>query len=121
MFSAPKRMVTNSFGHPGASFRATITCLLSSSRPEKETKNECTKKKEREPAPTGWRGIVVLPRWCGTRGVAAGTRENNWTPRFKKKASWCKKGEYSAQISPKSELCGFKWASTYNKCVHDFM
>ena len=32
--------------------------------------------------------------------------------------SWCKKGEYNAQISPKSELCGFKWANTHNKCVH---
>ena len=25
--------------------------------------------------------------------------------------SWCKKGEYNAQISPKSEQCGFKWAN----------
>ena len=32
--------------------------------------------------------------------------------------SWCKKGEFNAQISPKSELCGFKWANTRNKCVH---
>ena len=23
--------------------------------------------------------------------------------------SWCKKGEYNAQTSPKSQLCGFKW------------
>ena len=35
--------------------------------------------------------------------------------------SWCKKGEYTAQISPKSELCGFKWANTHNRCVHDPM
>ena len=35
--------------------------------------------------------------------------------------SWCKKGEDNAQISPKSELCGFKWANTHNKCVHDPM
>ena len=26
--------------------------------------------------------------------------------------SWCKKGGYGAQISPKSELCGFNWAHT---------
>ena len=26
--------------------------------------------------------------------------------------SWCKKGGYSAQISPKSEVTGFKWANT---------
>ena len=32
--------------------------------------------------------------------------------------SWCKKGEYNAQISPKSELCGFKWVNTHNKGVH---
>ena len=25
------------------------------------------------------------------------------------------------QISPKSELCGWKWANTHNKCVHDPM
>ena len=36
-------------------------------------------------------------------------------------ASWCKKREYNAQISPKSELCGFKWANTHNRCVHDSM
>ena len=35
--------------------------------------------------------------------------------------SWCKKGEYNAQISPKSELCGFKWANTHNKCVQNPM
>ena len=35
--------------------------------------------------------------------------------------SWCKKGECNAQISPKSELCGFKWANTHNKTVHDSM
>ena len=35
--------------------------------------------------------------------------------------SWCKKGAYNAQTSPKSELCGFKWANTHNKCVHDSM
>ena len=23
--------------------------------------------------------------------------------------SWCKKGAYNAQTSPKPELCGFKW------------
>ena len=33
--------------------------------------------------------------------------------------SWCKKGEDNTQISPKSELCGFKWANTHNKFVHD--
>ena len=33
--------------------------------------------------------------------------------------SWCKQGEYNAQASPKSELCGFKWANSHNKCVHD--
>ena len=32
--------------------------------------------------------------------------------------SWCEKGGYCAQISPKSELCGLKWANTHNKCVH---
>ena len=26
--------------------------------------------------------------------------------------NWCKKGEYNAQISLKSELCGFKWRLT---------
>ena len=35
--------------------------------------------------------------------------------------SWCKKGESDAQICLKSELCGFKWANTHNKCVHDPM
>ena len=35
--------------------------------------------------------------------------------------SWCKKGEYKAQIPPKSEPCGFKWANSHNKCVHDSM
>ena len=35
--------------------------------------------------------------------------------------SWCKKGAYNAQTSPKSELCGFKWANTHNKCVHDYV
>ena len=35
--------------------------------------------------------------------------------------SWCHKGEYNAQIYPESELCGFKWANTHNKCVHDSM
>ena len=35
--------------------------------------------------------------------------------------SWRKKGEYKPQISPKSESCGFKWANTHNKCVHDPM
>ena len=35
--------------------------------------------------------------------------------------SYCKKGEYNAQISPKSELCGFKWTNTQNKRVHDLM
>ena len=35
--------------------------------------------------------------------------------------SWCKKGGYGAGISPKSELCGFKWANTHSKCVHDSM
>ena len=34
---------------------------------------------------------------------------------------WGKKGEYKAPISPKSEPCGFKWAKTHNKCVHDSM
>ena len=34
---------------------------------------------------------------------------------------WCNKGEYKAQLSPKSEPCGFKWAKTHNKCVHDSM
>ena len=33
--------------------------------------------------------------------------------------SWSKIGEYNASISPKAELCGFKWANTHNKCVHD--
>ena len=33
-----------------------------------------------------------------------------------------KRGEDNAQISPKSELCGFKWANNHkNKCVHDSM
>ena len=35
--------------------------------------------------------------------------------------SWCKKGGYSAEISPKSELCWFKWAKTHKKCVQDSM
>ena len=35
--------------------------------------------------------------------------------------SWCKKGKFHAQIPPKAELCGFKWANTHNKCVHDSM
>ena len=35
--------------------------------------------------------------------------------------SWCKKGEYNAQTSPKTELHGFNWANTHNKCVHDPM
>ena len=30
--------------------------------------------------------------------------------------SWCKKGGYSAEISPKSERCGFKWVNTH--CYH---
>ena len=32
-----------------------------------------------------------------------------------------KRGEDTAQKSPKSELLGFKWANTHNKCVHDSM
>ena len=28
--------------------------------------------------------------------------------------SWCQNGGYDAQIYPKSELCGFKWANTTN-------
>ena len=32
--------------------------------------------------------------------------------------SWCKKGACNAQTSPKSELCGLKWANIHNKCVH---
>ena len=28
--------------------------------------------------------------------------------------SWCKKGESYTQISPKSELCKFKWANTHS-------
>ena len=35
--------------------------------------------------------------------------------------SWCKKRGYSAEIIPKSELRGFNWANTHNKCVHDSM
>ena len=35
--------------------------------------------------------------------------------------SRCKKGAYNAQTFQKSELCGFKWANTHNKCVHDSM
>ena len=35
--------------------------------------------------------------------------------------SWCKKGEYKAQISQKSEPSGFKWAKTHNKRVHDYV
>ena len=35
--------------------------------------------------------------------------------------SWCKKGEYNAQTSPKSALCEFKWSNARNKCVHDSM
>ena len=39
--------------------------------------------------------------------------------------SWCKKGEYNHQKSRiiilKSVLCGFKWANTHNKCVHDLI
>ena len=34
---------------------------------------------------------------------------------------WCNKGGYGAHISPKSEMCGFKWANTHNKCVHESM
>ena len=32
---------------------------------------------------------------------------------------WWKKGECDAQISPKSEFCGFKWANNHNECVQD--
>ena len=28
---------------------------------------------------------------------------------------------YGTQISPKAELCVFKWVNTYKTCVHDFM
>ena len=35
--------------------------------------------------------------------------------------SWYKERGYKAQITPKSEPCGFKWAKTHNKCVHDSM
>ena len=34
---------------------------------------------------------------------------------------WCKEGECNAQISPKAELCGFQWANTHNRCVHDYL
>ena len=34
-------------------------------------------------------------------------------------ACWCKKGEYNAETSQKSELCGFQWANTHKTCVHD--
>ena len=44
-----------------------------------------------------------------------------WLARTTYMVSWCEKGEYNAQIIPKSELCGFKWANTHNKCVHDPM
>ena len=39
-------------------------------------------------------------------------------PRFKKR-TWY--GECNTQISPKSELYGFKWANTHKKYVHDTM
>ena len=45
--------------------------------------------------------------------------------RFREVSEWAalcvsdKKGEYDAQISPKSELFGFNWAKTHKKCVHD--
>ena len=29
--------------------------------------------------------------------------------------------EYNAQISPESELCGFNWPNTHNKCVRDYV
>ena len=32
-----------------------------------------------------------------------------------------RKGEDNAQISPKSELCGFKGTNNHNKYVHDSM
>ena len=35
--------------------------------------------------------------------------------------SWCKKEEYNTQVSPNSDLCGFRWANTHNKCAHDPM
>ena len=35
--------------------------------------------------------------------------------------SWRKKAEYNAQISPKSEQCGLKWANAHSKCVHGRM
>ena len=44
-----------------------------------------------------------------------------WTGLQTPMVSWCKKGEYNAQISPKSEPCGVKWANPHNKCVHDPM
>ena len=37
---------------------------------------------------------------------------------FMEHRPWAERGG-GAQISPKSELCGFKWANTHNKCVHD--
>ena len=33
--------------------------------------------------------------------------------------SWCKTREYNAQVPQKSDLCGFKWANTHKKCVHN--
>ena len=42
-------------------------------------------------------------------------------PRFKKRrlhGELVEEGEYNAEIYPKSERCGFKWANTHNNRVH---
>ena len=54
--------------------------------------------------------------------IVASKCENNWTPRLKKRRLHDElvQGGY-AERSPKSELCGFKWANAHNKCVHDSM
>ena len=69
--------------------------------------------------------------WCTMRIVVIITVSLLWLgqgrshPDSKKEkgcmVSGCKKRKWNVQKSPKSELCGFKWANTHNKCVHDLM
>ena len=70
------------------------------------------------------RSLRLLWLGQGRSLCATHTTTNTGHPRSKREnctVSWCKKGEYNAQTSPKSELCGFKWANTHNKRVHDSM
>ena len=42
-------------------------------------------------------------------------------PRFKKRSELVQERGTLCTNIPKSELCGFKWANNYNKCVHESM